>query len=134
MMNTCAVRGIDYLDKIKYVINFDGAGHKLGSDSLACIACSSEFSSQVGQMLAKSSSLIPSEPWPESNHSTFTFRGVPGLAYTSHATRKFAHQLDDSIRWVDEVKMKQVIELTTQIVEITHAYPIQWFRNQETAE
>jgi aminopeptidase YwaD len=120
--------GEAYLNKVKYAINFDGCAHKLGSDSLACIAGSVDFSAQVDKIRTQQGRILASDPWPESNHSTFTFRGVPALAYTSHSARKYVHQMDDSLRWVDEAKMEEIVALTIRIITTTCSQPIDWFR------
>ena len=49
------------------------------------------------------------DPWPESNHSTFSMRGVPSLAFSAVGIRHLAHTPADSIEQVSPAKVSEVI-------------------------
>ena len=56
-------------------------------------------------------------PWPESNHSTFAFRGVPALAFSSHDAFTLAHFPTDTVAAVSIDKLAEVVELVREIVQ-----------------
>lgn len=56
------------------------------------------------------------EPWVESNHSTFAFRGIPALALTAEGTRALAHQPFDDLENMSAEKLEEVASLAERIV------------------
>ena len=67
---------------VALAINMDGIGFIGGHATIAQFNLSPELGGRVGEIVRPLSLLCKVEPWPQSNHSTFTFRGVPALAFS----------------------------------------------------
>ncbi len=71
----------------------------------------------VGRDAGSLSRLQTVEPWPESNHSTFAFRGVPALAFSSHDAFTLAHFPADTVSAVSIDKLTEVVAVVQEIVQ-----------------
>ena len=56
------------------------------------------------------------DPWPQSNHSTFSFRGVPALAFSSQGAFNLAHFPADTVAQVSVEKLVEIVSVVSQIV------------------
>ena len=56
------------------------------------------------------------EPWPQSNHSTFAFRGVPALAFSSTGAFNLAHFPADTVEQVSIEKLAEVVAAAREIM------------------
>lgn len=56
------------------------------------------------------------EPWPQSNRSTFAFRGALALAFNSAGAFHLAHFPADTIDRVSVAKLAEVVEVEREIV------------------
>ena len=56
------------------------------------------------------------EPWPQSNHSTFSFRGVPALAFSSAGAFNLAHFPAHTFEQVSVEKLAEVVAVVREIV------------------
>lgn len=120
--------GEDHLQQVVLAVNFDGLGHILDANSLAIFASSEEFQATVNGISCAFPALQWVEPWPESNHSTFAWRGVPSLAVSSRAATHYAHQREDTIRWVSPARVAEAVSFTTRIIDAVQAQPLAWLR------
>lgn len=103
-------------ERIRLVINVDGAGHHLSATSIAAYNLAPEFQARVEQLTEVHPGIVWVEPWPESNHSTFTFRGIPALAFTSAGLPDLAHRRDDTADRVSPEKLADIVALIDAIV------------------
>ncbi len=126
--------GDGYLDRVKLAVNFDGMGHIMDSNTLAVYVSSEEFSHEMQDLKQGFPSIQWTDPWPESNHSSFTFRGVPAIAFSSQIVHHYAHQLDDTLRWVSPQKIAEAVELTSRVIETIQSRPVAWFRAAQPSE
>ncbi len=85
-------RAESYFSSIQYAINFDGIGTLLGANSIAAFDETGKLEAQAQPITCDFPGVVWVEPWPESNHSTFAFRGIPALALSAVGTRSLAHQ------------------------------------------
>ena len=122
-----AARGAGF-DRVIAAINFDGVGHRLGSDSISLPLGSDALRSALDARLAGRPSLVWRDPWSESNHSTFTFRGVPAVAFTSGAVGHLCHLPTDTVEWVDVAKLATVRDLAAEIVADLAGHAPAWAR------
>jgi aminopeptidase YwaD len=106
----------DELDKILVLINLDGVGPYIGATSIAVFSASTEFEVQIQSLLTKFPGVVQVEPWPESNHSTFSFRGVPSLALSSSGSRHLAHTPLDRLEIISPQRMQEAADLVLDIV------------------
>jgi aminopeptidase YwaD len=56
------------------------------------------------------------EPWPQSNHSTFAFRGVPALAFSSTSAFNLAHFSGNTVEQVSVEKVAEVVAAAREIM------------------
>ena len=120
--------GEDHFGQLLLAVNFDGLGHHLDTLNIASFTCSAAFQQQLEQIVAAHPAVQWTEPWPESNHSSFAWRGVPAAAFSGQAVRTWAHQRNDSLRWVNPDVVLEAAELTAEILREVHSRPLAWLR------
>ena len=103
------------LGELLALCNFDGAGHVLDVDTVAVMSPSPAFQALVEEVGAHHPHLAWTEPWPESNHSAFAWRGVPSLAFTSRAARYLAHLGDDTAEWVSPERLAGLVRFSLDL-------------------
>ncbi|KAA3645827.1 MAG: Zn-dependent exopeptidase M28 [Chloroflexi bacterium] len=109
-------RSEDYFNDIFTCINIDGAGAALGSNNITAIAASDEMEASIRAVAAQFPGVVWTEPWPESNHSTFSFRGIPAIPISATGTRGLAHSVDDTFEQVSSAKLDEVVSLVTELM------------------
>jgi aminopeptidase YwaD len=119
------------LGNILLAINMDDMGAWAGSNSLAVFSASDALFDFVDEVQKKYPGIVRVDPWPESNHSTFSMRGVPSLAFSSIGIRHLAHTPADSIEQVSPKKVGEVIDLIKDIVRGLAGKSPDWSRPKE---
>jgi aminopeptidase YwaD len=109
-------------------VNFDGAGAALGSNSVTAMSGSPEFDACIRSAAREFPGVVWVEPWPESNHSTFAFRGVPAVAFSAVGTRCLAHSQADSVEQISPAKLAEVFGMAEVIVKGLAGKPAGWGR------
>jgi aminopeptidase YwaD len=109
-------RAGDSFDQIRFALNIDGVGPAYASTSITMLETAPAFQTEVESLTAEYPGVVWVEPWPESNHSTFAFRGVPALAFSSLGARRLAHTMDDTLDVISPAKMDEVVRLAAEIV------------------
>ena len=109
-------RGEADLPNILLVINMDDMGAWAGSNSIAFYETSDALVESVKAIHKNYPGVVEVEPWPESNHSTFSMRGVPSLAFSAVGIRHLAHTPADSIEQVSPAKVSEVIAMIQEII------------------
>ncbi len=109
-------RGESQFGQILLAVNFDGAGAALGTCNITDFNTSHELHALVDEQARRHPAIIWVEPWPESNHSTFSFRGVPALALSSTGVRAIAHSPADTIEQASPAKLADSAQLVKEIV------------------
>jgi aminopeptidase YwaD len=125
-------RGESEFGHILAAINMDGAGTALGTTSITSFCVSPEFRQQVEGLVERHPGVVWVDPWPESNHSTFAFRGIPSLAFGAVGTRALAHSPADTSDQVSPAKLAEMVELVTEIVHSLQGKTPQWSREAST--
>jgi aminopeptidase YwaD len=110
-------RSEGYFGNILACINMDGAGAALGTNNVTAISCSPELEATIKSAAQNFPGIVWVDPWPESNHSTFAFRGIPAIPIGSTGMRGLAHSAGDTLDQVSEKKLEEVIALATALVE-----------------
>ena len=111
-------RAEPYFQSIQCAINFDGAGTLLGATSIAAFDETGRLEAKVRPLTEHFPGVVWVEPWPESNHSTFAFRGIPALAFSAVGTRALAHQPFDGLEGMSAAKLEEIASLTEKIIAI----------------
>ncbi len=111
-------RAESYFSSIQYAINFDGIGTLLGANSIAVFDETGKLEAQAQPITRDFPGVVWVEPWPESNHSTFVFRGIPALALSAVGTRSLAHQPYDGLEMISPDKLEEVASLAEKLVRV----------------
>jgi aminopeptidase YwaD len=109
-------RAESYFASIQCAINMDGVGPRLGSTSITAFSESDAFETEIRKIAAVFPGVVWVEPWPESNHSTFAFRGIPALALSAVGTRALAHHPHDDLAGMSAEKLEEVASLVEKII------------------
>jgi Zn-dependent M28 family amino/carboxypeptidase len=120
-------RGEDFSQCLA-ALNFDGVGAALGANTITAIAASPAFEDRAREVAGAFREVVWVEPWPESNHSTFAWRGVPSLALSSTAATLHAHLRSDTVEWMSLEKLEEAADLAEALVLSVHAQPLGWAR------
>ncbi len=75
--------------EILLAVNMDGSGYTGGANTIAQFNIAPELASRLAAITDRYPALQAVEPWPQSNHSTFAFRGVPALAFSAHGALRW---------------------------------------------
>jgi hypothetical protein len=109
--------------------NLDGIAHILGRNTITMMAHSPAFQQTVEQVTANYPRVTWVDPWPQSNHSTFAWHGVPALALSSsYDWGNLAHQPEDTSLWVSEALLNEAVDLVADIVMRIHDQALGWTR------
>lgn len=106
----------DTFDQILLAINLDGVGAVLAATSIAVFSASADFEVQMDGLIRAFPGVVKVDPWPESNHSTFAFRGVPSLALSSVGARSLAHTPDDRLEIISPARLEETARLVLEIL------------------
>ena len=120
--------GGDDLGDVIACINIDGVGQILAPDSITAISTGREFEGALRSMALGYNDLEWVDPWPESNHSTFSFRGVPSVAFTSTNRVALAHHPYDDLNWSSPERISRLVPVIKHILDILAEHPWDWPR------
>lgn len=121
-------QGEDRFGQIAVAINFDAVGNAVGANSIASFTTSQQFQDHLTQLTQEYPGVVWVEPWPQSNHSTFAWRGVPSLAFSSAVGNNITHQRADTVDWVSTAKLAEVASLVADVVESLQDKSPDWTR------
>ena len=119
------------LGHVLAAINLDGIGYAISANSITLMAHSSALHEHVAAVVANYPGVMWVEPWPQSNHSTFAWRGVPSLALSSIGAFGIAHLPIDTIDQVSVDKLNEVVSVVLDIVNELQNRPVEWCREQK---
>ena len=104
-------------DQIDALFNFDAVGLRSGPNTVAGFNLSPALQADVTATLAHFPEVAWTQPWPESNHSTFAFRGVPSLAFTAKTDAPHYHLRSDTIEQISRERLDEMVLLGGKLVE-----------------
>jgi aminopeptidase YwaD len=107
----------DELEHILALINVDGAGQRLGANSITVMGASESVEAQVRRVHGRYPGVAWVEPWYESDHSPFLWRGVPCIPISSVGGANIDHLPSDTVEWISPAKLVEVVSLITDIVD-----------------
>ena len=126
--------GESHLQDILLGINFDGLGNILDGTTVAVYTASNGLCDLVKQVNSQLPAVQAVDPWPESNHSTFSWRGVPCLAFGGQGYHVFAHQLIDTTDWMSPAKIAEAVDFARRVIETVQNKPAAWLRPEESGK
>jgi aminopeptidase YwaD len=118
----------DQLDTVLAAINIDGIGQRLGTNTIMMVENSEAFKTLVTDLTQAYPGLVWVDPWPASNHSTFSWRGVPSLAFSSLPNNIRMHNPTDTVEWIGSDKLAEVISIVSDIVMALQDKLLEWAR------
>jgi aminopeptidase YwaD len=96
-------------DDVALAINMDGIGYATRHNTIARFNAAAELAERLETLVGGYPTLQWTEPWPQSNHSTFAFRGVPALAFSSTSAFNLAHFSGNTVEQVSVEKVAEVV-------------------------
>ncbi len=122
----------DTLGEIVAAVNLDGVGQALGTNTIAAMSGSEAFRGCLEEVVAGYPGVMWIDPWPQSNHSTFAWRGVPSVALTASfvgvGVTNVHHRPEDTVEWLGPEKLVEAVSLTASIVSALRDKPAGWAR------
>lgn len=101
---------------IALAINMDGIGYTHGHNTIARFNSAPELAARLDAIVRRFPRLQWTEPWPQSNHSTFSFRGTPALAFSSAGAFNLAHYPTDTVDVVAVSKLAEVVAVVGEVI------------------
>ncbi len=117
-------------------INMDGIAYILGQNTITITEGGPAFQTAVRDIAARYPRVEWSEPWVQSNHSTFAYNGVPAIALGSSAgwgNTTVLHQPTDTPLWVSNDLLNEVVDLVADIVTHLADESPAWSRTAEAS-
>jgi aminopeptidase YwaD len=102
---------------IPLAINMDGIGYVDGHNTVAQFNLGSTLAARLEAVVTRYPTVQWVDPWPQSNHSTFSFRGVPALAFSSAGAFNLAHFRADTFEKVSIEKLAEVVAVVQEVVQ-----------------
>lgn len=119
----------DLFGGILAAINLDGIAHILGHNTITLLAHSQALHEAVTAITAQYPRVQWVEPWPQSNHSTFAWHGVPAIALSASVPWiTTAHLPTDTPLWLSPELLAEAVCLTEAIIATIHDRPLDWAR------
>lgn len=125
---TYIAHSADRFGSILAAINLDGVGPALGTNTIVTFSSSQSFTNAVMALMEEYPGVVWTGPWPASNHYTFYSRNVPSVALSSRGQSHLLHQPHDTIDWISEEKLEEVLELVVRLVDLLQDKPLAWSR------
>ena len=116
------------LEQILVVINVDGVGQQVGANTLTTMGASQPFQDQVRKIHQGYPGMVWVDPWYESDHSAFFWRGVPCIPLSSVGVANVCHLPADTIEWISAAKLDEVVSLVTDVVDSLQDKSLEWCR------
>lgn len=93
--------------------NIDGAGVKGKNITYSFYECPEKLTDNISSLASKSSGFEPIDPWPQGDHTLFSFSGIPTIAITSSGIFELAdcvlHTERDTLEWIDTEKLELLV-------------------------
>lgn len=125
----------DQFGTLLAAINFDGIAHILGHNTIMMTAHSPAFEAAVQPVVADYPRVTWADPWIESDHTLFSWHGVPTLALTSSAEWQTTRHLpSDTPLWLSPDGLAEAADLVAAIVTRIADATLGWTRPAPAAE
>lgn len=118
----------DTLEQILAVINIDGVGQQVGANTITVMGASQSFQDQIRRVHQRYPGVVWADPWYESDHSAFLWRGVPCVPLSSVGVANITHLPADTIEWISPAKLSEVVSLVADVVERLQDKSLDWCR------
>lgn len=116
------------LDQVVAAVNFDAVGLWLAPNSVAMLGAAPAFESAVRRLTQRHPGLVWAEPWVESNHATFAWRGVPSVAFTAASPPPVYHTRGDTEAWISPARLREAALVAAEIIALLQHQDQTWTR------
>ncbi|WP_420627835.1 M28 family peptidase [Candidatus Leptofilum sp.] len=120
--------GENSFHQIIAVLNIDGVGQTLGTNSIAQFASSESFAEMMQTIIQDFPGFTAVDPWPASNHYTFFSRGIPALAFSSVGHIHNIHLRSDTIDKLNPTRLAEAAAFATTVVNQLQDKSPNWTR------
>ncbi|MBD3193250.1 MAG: M28 family peptidase [Candidatus Heimdallarchaeota archaeon] len=110
------------------VINIDGVGQKLGTNSICVGGGSKELKKELEKIVEKYPGIIWVPLWYESDHSPYLWKEIPVVALDSMGIKSLHHHESDSLIWISLQKIEEIVSVVKEIVLAIHDKNSAWMR------
>ncbi|MBX2998524.1 MAG: M28 family peptidase [Caldilineaceae bacterium] len=124
----------DSFDEMLAVINIDKVGCTLGNNSITTLSASEPFQEHLAAITRSYPGVVWVEPWIESDHAFFAWRGVPCVPISNGSAPHFDHLRGDTIEWISAAKLNEAASLVHDIVADLQRRPVGWGREPKCEE
>jgi hypothetical protein len=104
------------LDQILAVINVDGVGQWVGANTVTVMGASQPLQGQIRDVHQQYPGVVWADPWYESDHSAFLWRGVPCIPLSSVGVANINHLPADAVQWVSPAKLGEAASLVMDVI------------------
>lgn len=106
-------------ENIRAAINIDAVSTWLGTTSITLLGDNPAVDAAVNRLVAANSDLVRVDPWYESDHTSFFFRGVPAIAFSTKGfPAEILHRAGDTPDWIDPAKLARAVDLVAQLIHL----------------
>ena len=104
------------LSNVVAALNIDGAGHALDVTTVMETEGRGPLRDALAREVGTHREVVWVDPYPESNHSTFSMRGVPAACFSSPQARELSHLRSDTVDRVDVDRLLEISEIIDHVV------------------
>ena len=115
-------------------LNLDLVGQQIAVDTWCTLGASPAFHAHLGELASNVPHLIETEPWYESNHSSFLMRGCPAVALGGKGYVPLHHSMQDTLEWVDPLRVARLAQFCADWARSLGDKDLTWSRPTETTE
>jgi aminopeptidase YwaD len=116
------------LDDVLAVINLDGIGSRVGATGVVTMGGSTRLDALVRKTAAAYPGIVTVDPWYESVHSVFLWRGVPCIPLTTSGYPRVLHGALDNESVIDPKRLHQATLFTRDLVQNLQGKSPAWTR------
>lgn len=116
--------------ELQAVINCDRVGCALGANSITTLAANDDFRASLGKLVQRYPGVAWVDPWIESDHAFFAFRGVPCIALSNSGAPHWDHLRGDTLDWISPLRLEEAVSLVCEAVHCLQNKPLGWGRDQ----
>jgi aminopeptidase YwaD len=125
---TAYFQHVKQVDDIVAVINVDAVGSWVGATGVVTMAGSPALEASVLKAMATFPGVVAIDPWVESDHSGFTWRGVPSIPLTTSGYPHILHGAHDTEDVIDPARLGQATHFVAKLVKFLQTRTTSWSR------
>lgn len=125
---TAYFQHVSDVDDIIAVINVDAVGSWVGATGVVAMAGSPALEACVLKTMRAFPGIAVIDPWVESDHSGFTWRGVPSIPLTTSGYPHILHGARDTEDVIDPIRLGQAARFVAKLTAVLQTRTPAWAR------